>query len=115
MKITLAQINPTVGALRENCSKIKEIMDRYSSECDIIVFPEMVLTGYPPQDLLLDKSFLVSAERSLGRDSGTEYTGCYDIALRPGSTATLLTLLTTTKGPAFDPYCYFRVKWLYYV
>lgn len=65
MKITLAQINPTVGALRENCSKIKEIMDKYSSICDIIVFPEMVLTGYPPQDLLLDKSFLVSAERSL--------------------------------------------------
>ena len=49
---------------------------------------------------------------TVGRDSGTEYTGCYDITLRPGSTATLLTLLTTTKGPAFDPYCYFRVKWL---
>ena len=61
MKITLAQINPTVGALRDNCAKIKEIIDAYSSKSDIIVFPEMVLTGYPPQDLLLDHSFVNNA------------------------------------------------------
>ena len=57
MKITLAQINPTVGALGDNYLKIKEIIDTYSNKSDIIVFPEMVLTGYPPQDVLLDSSF----------------------------------------------------------
>ena len=65
MKVTLAQINPTVGALKKNCSKIKEIINKYSSKSDIIVFPEMVLTGYPPQDLLFDSSFIMNAESLL--------------------------------------------------
>ena len=58
MKIALAQINPTVGALSENSRKIEEIIQGYSSKCDLIVFPEMCLTGYPPQDLLMDSSFI---------------------------------------------------------
>jgi NAD+ synthase (glutamine-hydrolysing) len=58
MKVTLAQINPTVGALKNNTRIIKGVIEEYSSQCDIIVFPEMVLSGYPPQDLLLDYSFI---------------------------------------------------------
>ena len=67
MKIALAQINPTVGALEKNCSKIQDIMEKYSNQCDIIVFPEMVLTGYPPQDLLLDHSFIKKTEEILSQ------------------------------------------------
>ena len=60
MKVVLAQINPTVGALENNSHKISEIIQKYSHKCDMIIFPEMVLTGYPPQDLLLDNLFLHS-------------------------------------------------------
>ena len=67
MKIALAQINPTVGALKDNCAKIKNIINKYSKNCELIVFPEMVLTGYPPQDLLLDPSFIINAKSSLDK------------------------------------------------
>jgi NAD+ synthase (glutamine-hydrolysing) len=65
MKVSLAQINPTVGSLQNNTRKIKRVIEEFSNQCDIIVFPEMVLTGYPPQDLLLDGSFIQKAQDAL--------------------------------------------------
>jgi len=65
VKIVLAQINPTVGALKSNAQKIIEIIREYTLQCDLIVFPEMALTGYPPQDLLLDESFIHKTEEVL--------------------------------------------------
>jgi len=65
MKVALAQTNPTVGALENNSLKITEIIREYSSQCDLIIFPEMVLTGYPPQDLLLDDTFIQKAHNAL--------------------------------------------------
>ena len=73
MKVALAQINPTVGALKNNTRKIKGVIEEYSSQCDIIIFPEMVLSGYPPQDLLLDYSFIQKIEgilEELAAESG---------------------------------------------
>ena len=67
MKVALAQINPTVGALENNVRKLKGIIKENTGKCDIIVFPEMVLTGYPPQDLLLDGSFIQKAQNALDR------------------------------------------------
>ncbi len=61
----MAQINPTVGALNGNSRKIEEIIQEYSPKCDLIVFPEMCLTGYPPQDLLLDASFIEKSAEAL--------------------------------------------------
>ena len=58
MKIALEQINPTVGALLNNAKKISTIIKEHSSKCDLIIFPEMSLTGYAPQDLLLDNVFI---------------------------------------------------------
>ena len=65
MKIGLAQINSTVGSIIENSSKIVEYINNYSSHCDIMVFPELVLTGYPPQDLLLESRFIELAKNEL--------------------------------------------------
>ena len=65
MKIALAQINPTVGALLNNAEKISTIIKKYSSKCDLIIFPEMSLTGYPPQDLLLDNVFIEKTSDAL--------------------------------------------------
>ena len=65
MKVALAQINPTVGALDNNSRKIEEIIQEYSPKCDLIIFPEMCLTGYPPQDLLMDTAFLARTAEAL--------------------------------------------------
>ena len=65
MKIGLAQINSTVGDITGNCSKIVEYINKYSSQCDIMVFPELALIGYPPQDLLLESKFIELANNEL--------------------------------------------------
>ena len=53
-KITLAQINPTVGAIEGNCDLIlKEWKAAAAAGSDLIVFPEMCITAYPVEDLVL--------------------------------------------------------------
>lgn len=62
MKIAIAQINPTVGALEENAQKIIRAL---KIDADLVLFPEMALTGYPPQDLLLMPAFVQAATEAL--------------------------------------------------
>ena len=66
MKITLCQINPTVGAINQNK---KSIFDWYHRAvdlgADLVVFPELSLIGYPPQDLLLRNRFIENAKNAL--------------------------------------------------
>ena len=64
MKIRLAQINPLVGNFDYNSKLIKDIIES-SKEYDIIVFPELSVTGYPPQDLLTNSSFIEKASKTL--------------------------------------------------
>jgi NAD+ synthase (glutamine-hydrolysing) len=55
----MAQINPTVGDLKGNVEKISEWVDKARSVCaDLVIFPELALCGYPPEDLLLKRRFL---------------------------------------------------------
>ena len=59
MKAALAQINTTVGDLAGNKAKIFSAYQRgVQAGADIVVFPELTITGYPPRDLLLQKSFI---------------------------------------------------------
>jgi len=59
VRIAAAQINSTVGDLEGNCAKITEFVERArAAKVDIVAFPELALTGYPPEDLLLKKSFI---------------------------------------------------------
>lgn len=61
MKIALCQINPIVGALDYNLSQVlKYYKNCIEQSADIVVFPELVLTGYPPQDLLWESGFVQS-------------------------------------------------------
>ena len=66
MKITLCQINPTVGAINQNK---KSIFDWYHRAvdlgADLVIFPELSLIGYPPQDLLLRNRFIENAKNAL--------------------------------------------------
>ncbi|MCJ7554251.1 MAG: NAD(+) synthase, partial [Ignavibacteriaceae bacterium] len=58
MKIALCQINPIIGNLKYNQSKIIEGYKRgVKSGADIVIFPELSLVGYPPQDLVEKKEF----------------------------------------------------------
>src|SRR3954464_11690971 len=66
MRLALAQINPIVGDLDGNRALITQrIADAKSANADIVVFPELATTGYPPEDLLLRPGFLRSAAESL--------------------------------------------------
>ncbi len=59
MRVCAAQVNPSVGDFEGNFKIISDAVKKASDYgCDIIVFPELTLTGYPPEDLLLKPSFL---------------------------------------------------------
>ncbi len=59
MRIALAQLNPTIGALSKNKENIKEYFKRAAANnADLVVFTELSLSGYPPKDLLGYNSFL---------------------------------------------------------
>ena len=59
MKLAIAQINPTVGALEDNKKKIVSFINlAQEARADLVVFPELAVTGYPPEDLLLKKGFV---------------------------------------------------------
>ena len=66
MKLALAQLNPTVGDLDANLEKLKLHLSEISqSDTDLVILPELFLTGYPPRDLLDDISFIDRCERTL--------------------------------------------------
>jgi NAD+ synthase (glutamine-hydrolysing) len=66
LRVALAQINPTVGDLDGNAQKIVEYIERArAAGADLVAFPELCLTGYPPEDLLLKTGFLHQNMRRL--------------------------------------------------
>lgn len=66
MKIAIAQINPTIGALAANLEKIlATILESKRQGAELVLFPEMALCGYPPEDLLLLPSFIQAMENKL--------------------------------------------------
>jgi NAD+ synthase (glutamine-hydrolysing) len=66
MKICLAQINPTVGAFKQNTGKICRLINTAKKKgADLIVFPEMCIVGYPPKDLLELSGFVDSNLKAL--------------------------------------------------
>ena len=71
LRVALAQINPTVGDLPGNAGKIIECMERAAElGASIVAFPELALTGYPPEDLLLKPKFIednIAAAKRISR------------------------------------------------
>jgi NAD+ synthase (glutamine-hydrolysing) len=66
LRLGLAQINPTVGDLDGNSELISETIKRaLAAQVDILVFPEMIVTGYPVEDLALRPSFQAASTRAL--------------------------------------------------
>ena len=68
MRIGLAQLNTVVGDIDGNASRIIELMDQANAAgCDIVAFPELAITGYPPEDLLLRSGFVDDVRVALDR------------------------------------------------
>jgi NAD+ synthase (glutamine-hydrolysing) len=66
MRVALAQLDLTVGALRENRARIADACaDAARQGADIVLAPELALSGYPPEDLALRPSFLAACAREL--------------------------------------------------
>ncbi|WP_040493918.1 NAD+ synthase [Ilumatobacter nonamiensis] len=59
LRVALAQLNPTVGGLDGNLAMLNDAYDEAEAAgCDIVAFPELSLTGYPPEDLVLKPGFV---------------------------------------------------------
>ena len=59
MKVAIAQINTRVGDLKNNSAKILEYIQKArQSGADLVVFPELTICGYPPEDLVEKKAFV---------------------------------------------------------
>ncbi len=68
MKFGLAQLNPRIGALAENTQKILETIDQARQRgAQLLIFPELAITGYPPRDLLDFEGFVDENEAALKR------------------------------------------------
>src|SRR5213082_2406694 len=66
MRLALAQINTVVGDLDGNRDRIfRWLAEAKEAGADMVLFPELAVTGYPPEDLLLRPGFVRAAERSL--------------------------------------------------
>jgi NAD+ synthase (glutamine-hydrolysing) len=66
LKVAMAQINSTVGDVEGNLSKIREFLeDAKQCRADLVIFPELAVVGYPPQDLLLENGFVEKSRKAL--------------------------------------------------
>jgi NAD+ synthase (glutamine-hydrolysing) len=72
LKIALAQINLLVGDIKANADKIIQsaIYARDRLDADLVVFPELSVTGYPPEDLLLRPDFIAQASKGVAEIAG---------------------------------------------
>ena len=66
MRVALSQLNQTVGDLMGNTARMREALERAeASGADVVVFPELSVTGYPPEDLVLKDRFVRDNMRAL--------------------------------------------------
>ena len=80
IRVAAAQLNLVVGDLDGNEARILEAYDRAAAvDADLVAFPELRVTGYPPEDLLLRPAFVAHAAESLAK-----------IAARTGTTAAVV-------------------------
>lgn len=88
LRIVLAQLNPTVGDITGNLEKMINAANSARDElsADLIVFPELFITGYPPDDLLLRKSFIDDATKAIN-EFASQVKDIYCIVGHPHATS----------------------------
>src|ERR1700741_547378 len=82
LRIAMAQVNATVGDLDGNAALVAEWTERArDAGAHLVVFPEMVLTGYPVEDLALRESFAEASKQALTTLAGQlDQAGCGEVA-----------------------------------
>ncbi len=66
LRLALAQVNGLVGGFKANAEKVKLVCTKARKMgADVVLFPELMVTGYPPEDLLLKKSFIEDCQKTL--------------------------------------------------
>ena len=66
LRVALAQINTTVGDIEGNAAKIRDAIERAGeARAQLVILPELAVTGYPPEDLVLKRHFLAANMRAL--------------------------------------------------
>ena len=86
LRVALAQIDVTVGDLAGNAARVLESTRRAAARgAHLVLFPEMTLTGYPAEDLVLRRSFVNGSKASLHRLAAElQNAGCGDVAVVVG-------------------------------
>ena len=74
LKIALAQLNPLVGDVTGNVNKLITIRSKLDSDVDLLVAPELYVSGYPIDDLVLREDFLNLVESEIKRLVAVSYT-----------------------------------------
>jgi len=91
LRIAMAQFDFPVGAVRQNADRIVAMIaqarDEY--EADVVLFPELAISGYPPEDLLMRPSFLADCEAAL-REVAQAATGIVAVVGWPESAGSIL-------------------------
>ena len=68
LRVAAAQINAVVGDLDGNAQRVIDAYEAAVAEqCDLVVFPELTITGYPPEDLLLRPAFVAAASETIAK------------------------------------------------
>ena len=68
LRIGLAQVNPTLGAIDDNCELVmKYVKHGAQGGAHLVVFPEMVVTGYPVEDLALRSAFRLASRNAVAQ------------------------------------------------
>ena len=76
VRVGLAQFNPVVGDIAGNSRRIRELYATADAAgCDIVAFPELSITGYPPEDLVLKSGFVAENQQAM-RDIVAATQGC---------------------------------------
>ncbi|HJU03502.1 MAG TPA: nitrilase-related carbon-nitrogen hydrolase, partial [Nitrospiraceae bacterium] len=99
-RIAMAQMNSVVGDVAGNAQRIERwLREARRAKADLVAFPELALTGYPPEDLLLNPRFLKETRKALG----AVIRRCQNIAAVIGFVATKETPAHTSDRPMIVP------------
>ena len=74
LRLALAQVNGLVGGFKANAEKVKSVCAKVRKmDADVVLFPELMVTGYPPEDLLLKEKFIEDCQKTLKKIASTTH------------------------------------------